>query len=248
MDHLGMMNSASPPPPRNPWRHLPFALILSVAVIGAVAFRDLLTFDALARHREALLALRDAHFLWASLGFVVAYTVIVALSVPGATVATLAGGFLFGMFPGTLYNVVAATMGAGLVFLAARAGLGADVAARIKARGGAAARLQEGLRGNQWSVLLMMRLVPVVPFFLANLIPAFAGIRLVPFLVTTALGIVPGGLVFTSIGAGLGEVFARGEVPDLSVLFTPAVLGPLLGLAALSALPMVVKAIRRKEV
>lgn len=227
---------------------MPFVLILAAAALGAFAFRDLLTFEALARHREALIAFRDAHYLWASLGFVVVYTAIVALSVPGATIATLAGGFLFGMFPGVLYNVVAATAGAAVVFLAARAGLGADVSARIAARGGAVARLQAGLRSNQWSVLLMMRLVPVVPFFLANLIPAFAGIRLLPFVVTTALGIVPGGLVFTSIGAGLGEVFARGAAPDLSIIFSAPVLGPLLGLAALSALPMVIKALRRKEV
>jgi uncharacterized membrane protein YdjX (TVP38/TMEM64 family) len=152
------------------------------------------------------------------------------------------------MFPGTLYNVLAASLGAAAVFLAARAGLGADVADKIAARGGAVARLQEGLRANQWSVLLMMRLVPVVPFFLANLIPAFAGIRFAPFVVTTAIGIVPGALVFTSVGAGLGEVFARGEAPDLSIIFTAPVLLPLLGLAALSALPMLIKALRRKEV
>ena len=228
-------------------RHLPFALILAAAAVGAFAFRDLLTFDALAQHREALLAFRDAHYLWASLGFVAAYTAIVALSLPGATIATLAGGFLFGIFPGTLYNVLGAALGAIMVFAAARAGLGADVSAKIAARGGAVARLQEGLRVNQWSVLLMMRLVPVVPFFVANLIPAFAGIRLVPFAVTTMVGIIPGALVFTSVGAGLGEVFARGEAPDLSIIFTAPVLGPLLGLAALSALPMVIKALRRKE-
>jgi uncharacterized membrane protein YdjX (TVP38/TMEM64 family) len=223
-------------------------LILGAAVVGLFAFRDVLTFDALARHREALLAFRDAHYFWASLGFVAAYAVIVALSLPGATIATLAGGFLFGMFPGTLYNVLAASLGAAAVFVAARAGLGADVADKIAARGGAVARLQEGLRANQWSVLLMMRLVPVVPFFLANLIPAFAGIRFAPFVVTTAIGIVPGALVFTSVGAGLGEVFARGEAPDLSIIFTAPVLLPLLGLAALSALPMLIKALRRKEV
>lgn len=235
-------------PPRRGWlRHLPFAVMIGAAALGAFAFRDALTFDALARHREALLAFRDAHFLWASLGFVAAYGAIVALSLPGATIATLAGGFLFGMFPGTLYNVIAATFGAVLVFLAARAGIGADVSARIAARGGAVARLQEGLRANQWSVLLMMRLVPVVPFFVANLVPAFAGIRLLPFVVTTALGIVPGGLVLTSIGAGLGEVFARGAAPDLSVIFSAPVLLPLLGLAALSALPIIIKALRRKE-
>lgn len=242
------MNSTQSPRPPNVLRHLPLALILGAAVIGAIAFRDVLTFDALARHREALLAFRDAHYLWASLGFVAAYAVIVALSVPGATIATLAGGFLFGLLPGALYNVLAASLGAAAVFVAARAGLGADVAEKLAARGGAVARLQEGLRANQWSVLLMMRLVPVVPFFLANLIPAFAGIRFVPFVVTTAVGIVPGALVFTSVGAGLGEVFARGEAPDLSIIFTAPVLLPLLGLAALSALPMLIKALRRKEV
>jgi uncharacterized membrane protein YdjX (TVP38/TMEM64 family) len=241
------MTSTPSKRPPSALRHLPLALILGAAVIGAFAFRDVLTFDALARHREALLAFRDAHYLWASLGFIAAYAAIVALSLPGATIATLAGGFLFGLFPGTLYNVLAASLGAVLVFLAARAGLGADVANKIAARGGAVARLQDGLQANQWSVLLMMRLVPVVPFFIANLIPAFAGIRLLPFAVTTAVGIVPGALVFTSVGAGLGEVFARGEAPDLSIIFTAPVLLPLLGLAALSALPMVIKALRRKE-
>ena len=122
-----------------------------------------------------------------------------------------------------------------------------EATARAAARGGAVALLPDGLQANQWTVLLMMRLVPVVPFFIANLIPAFAGIRLLPFAVTTAVGIVPGALVFTSVGAGLGEVFARGEAPDLSIIFTAPVLLPLLGLAALSALPMVIKALRRKE-
>lgn len=238
------MKNPPSPPRRSALRHLPLAVIVGAALLGAFAFRDVLTFDALAQHRETLIGWRDAHYLWASLGFVAAYALIVALSLPGATIATLAGGFLFGLFPGALYNVAAATLGAVAVFLAARAGLGADISARIAAGEGAVARLQAGLRANQWSVLLMMRLVPVVPFFVANLIPAFAGIRLWPFALTTFFGIIPGGLVFTSVGAGLGDVFARGETPDLGIIFRAPVLGPLLGLAALSALPMVIKAFR----
>jgi uncharacterized membrane protein YdjX (TVP38/TMEM64 family) len=206
-----------------------------------------LNFETLAANRQALLAFRDGHYLLASLGFIAAYALIVGFSLPGATIATLTGGFLFGVFPGAFFNLIAATIGAIAVFLAARAGLGADVAAKIEARGGAAARLQAGLQQNAWSALLTMRLVPVVPFFLANLLPAFAGIRLWPFAVTTFLGIIPGGLVFTSVGAGLGEVFARGETPDLSIIFAPAVLGPILGLAALSALPMVLRGFKKKE-
>jgi uncharacterized membrane protein YdjX (TVP38/TMEM64 family) len=230
----------------NPWlKRLPILLILLAALIGVITLRDHLNFAALARNREALLAFRDGHYLLASLGFVAAYTLIVGFSLPGATIATLTGGFLFGLFPGVLFNVTGATLGAIAVFLAARAGFGADTAARIAEKGGAVARLQTGLRENQWSVLLMMRLVPALPFFLANLIPAFVGVALWPFALTTFFGIMPGALVFTSVGAGLGDVFARGETPDLSIIFAPQVLGPLLGLAALSALPIVLKRFRK---
>lgn len=226
-------------------RKLPILVILAAAVAGAVLLRDQLSFEALARNREALLAFRDTHYLWAVLGFVAAYVAIVALSLPGATVATLTGGFLFGLFPGALYNVGAATLGAIAVFLAARTGFGEGIARKVQAGGGAGARLMAGLRENEWSVLFMMRLLPAVPFFLANLIPAFVGTRLMPFAVTTFLGIIPGGLVYTSVGAGLGEVFAKGETPDLGIIFAPHVLGPILGLAGLAALPILVKTLRK---
>lgn len=231
----------------NPWlKRLPILAIGIAALIGAFTLRDYISFDALARNREALIAFRDGNLLFASFGFVAAYSVIVAFSLPGATIATLTGGFLFGLFPGVFYNVAGATIGAVAVFLAARAGFGAGVAARIEEKGGAAARLQKGLRENEWSVLLMMRLVPAVPFFLANLIPAFVGTSLFRFALTTFFGIMPGALVFTSVGAGLGEVFARGETPDLSIIFAPHILGPILGLAALSALPIVLKKFKKE--
>lgn len=229
-------------------RKLPFLTILLVAALGAFFLRDQLSFAALADHRATLLAYRDQNYLLAVLGFLAAYTLIVAFSLPGATVATLAGGFLFGVFPGVVFNVLAATIGAVAIFLAARAGFGARFAADLQNRPGAIARLQSGLRENEWSVLLLMRLVPAIPFFLANLIPAFMGVKLHRFAITTFLGIIPAALVFTSIGAGLGEVFARGESPDLRLIFAPHILGPILGLAALSALPIVIKALRRKEV
>jgi uncharacterized membrane protein YdjX (TVP38/TMEM64 family) len=224
---------------------LPFLAILVAAVLGAVLLRDQISFEALARHREALIAYRDAHYVFSVLGFIVIYIGIVALSLPGGTIATLTGGFLFGLFPGVFFNVIGAGTGAILVFLAARSGFGASVSARIAAAGGIAARLQTGLRENEWSVLFLMRIVPAVPFVLANLIPAFVGTSLTRFAVSTFLGIIPGALVFTSVGSGLGEVFARGETPDLGILFTPAVLGPILGLAALAALPMVLRIVKR---
>lgn len=228
-------------------RKLPILLILCAAVLGAVLLRDKISFDTLSEHREALLAFRDQNYLLAVLGFVGAYTVIVAFSLPGATLATLTGGFLFGIFPGVVFNVTGASLGAVAVFLAARMGFGADIAAKLQSGTGPVSRLQASLQENQWSALLIMRLVPAVPFFLANLIPAFVGIALFPFALTTVLGIIPGGMVYTSIGAGLGEVFARGETPALDVIFTAPVLLPLLGLAALAALPILIKILRRKD-
>ncbi len=235
--------------PASVWvRRLPILVIVIVAVVGFFTLRQHLSFDALAEHRESLIAFRDDHYFWASLGFIGAYILIVAFSLPGATVATLTGGFLFGLFPGVVYNVTGATLGAIGIFLAARSGFGKRFADGLKNRGGGVAKLQKGLQENEFSVLLTMRLIPVVPFFVANLVPAFMGVRLSRFALTTALGIIPGALVFTSVGAGLGEVFAREERPDLSIIWSPQVLLPLLGLAVLSALPMVIKVVRKKDV
>ncbi len=224
---------------------LPILIILGAALIGAFALRDDLSFETLAHNREALLAFRDAHYLWAVLGFMAAYIAIVALSLPGGTVASLTGGFLFGLFPGVVFVVLAAGTGAVLVFLAVRVGFGAALTRRIDRAGGKAAKLQAALRQNEWSVLFLMRLVPLVPFVIANLIPAIVGTSLWRFAASTYLGIIPGALVFTSVGSGLGEVFERGDAPDLGIVFTPAVLLPLLGLAALAALPMVLRFLKK---
>jgi len=236
-----------PAPPRlGAWRHLPLAVIAAAALAGALLLRDHLSFAALAENRAALLAFRDAHYALAVAAFVAAYAAIVALSLPGATVATLTGGFLFATFPGVLFNVAAATLGAIGIFLAARTGLGARLAARMDASEGTVKRIKAGIDANQWEMLFLMRLVPAVPFFVANLLPALVGVPLARFAITTFFGIMPGALVYTSIGAGLGEVFAAGEAPDLGVIFAPHVLLPLLGLAALAALPMVLRAARNR--
>jgi uncharacterized membrane protein YdjX (TVP38/TMEM64 family) len=229
-------------------RMLPFLVIVVVAVVGAITLRDQLSFDALARHRLDLLAYRDAHYLASVLVFMSVYIVIVGFSLPGATVASLTGGFLFGIFPGTLFNLVAATTGAVCIFLAARMGFGSALAARIESQGGKVARLRAALAENEWSVLFLMRLTPVVPFFVANLLPALLNIRLSRFVISTGFGIIPGALVLTSVGAGLGEVFERGGMPDLSIVFAPQVLLPILGLAVLAALPILIRLVRKKDI
>ncbi|MGY9047959.1 membrane protein [Puniceibacterium antarcticum] len=228
-------------------RALPLIVILGIAVVGCFTLRDYLTFDTLRDNREALLAFRDAHYGATVAVFMLAYIAIVAFSLPGASLGTLTGGFLFATFPGALFNVTAATLGAVLIFLAARWGLGERLAARMETGEGLVKRIKDGIDDNQWSMLFLIRLVPAVPFFVANLVPALVGVPLLRFAVSTFLGIIPGAVVYTSVGAGLGEVFERGDTPDLGIIFEPQILLPILGLCALAALPLLLKAVRGKK-
>ncbi len=232
-------------PSFNVRRLIPLVLLLAIAVLGAFLLRDHVTFESLRANREALVAFRDSHMLASVAIFMLTYIVIVAFSLPGATIATLTGGFLFGVFPGALFNVTAATLGAMVVFAVVRAGLAEGLKARIDATDGRVRRLSDGIRANEVPVLLTMRLVPAVPFFLANLIAAVLGVGTARFAWTTFVGIIPGGVIYTWVGAGLGEVFARGETPDMGLIFEPHILGPLLGLAALALLPSLVKRVAR---
>ena len=233
---------------QNPWiKRLPIIAIALVAAAGAFFLRDYLTFDTLAANRERLIAFRDANYLLTVLVFMAAYVVIVAFSLPGATIATLTGGFLFATFPGALFNVTAATIGAIAIFMAAKWGLGDRLAAKMNAGSGIVKKIKDGIDANQWEMLFLIRLVPAVPFFVANVIPALTGVPLFRFAVSTFLGIIPGAVVYTSVGAGLSETFARGESPDLGIIFEPHILLPILGLCALAALPIVLKAVRGKK-
>ncbi|PWG18604.1 TVP38/TMEM64 family protein [Salibaculum griseiflavum] len=234
--------------PDQPWlKRLPILTILAVAALGAIYLRDYISFQALAENREALLAYRDANFVLTAGLFVLLYAVIVAFSLPGATVMTLTGGFLFATFPGALFNVTGATIGAVGIFLAARWGFGEQLGRKLEGSEGTVKKIKDGIDENQWSMLFLIRLIPAVPFFLANLIPAFLEVPLRRFVISTFLGIIPGAVVYTSVGAGLGEVFSRGESPDLGVIFEPHILLPILGLCALALLPVMLKAVRGKK-
>lgn len=222
-------------PPAAPWRRLwPLALVLAgLCLAWAFGLHRALSFEALAEHRAALAALVEERPVLAACGYLAAYVAVVALSLPGGTVMTLAGGFLFGALPGTALAVLGATLGACLLFLAARHAL----AGALAARGGAAmARLREGLRRDGFWYLLSLRLLPLVPFWLVNLAPALAGMPFRSYALATLVGIIPATAVYAGIGAGLGGVLEAGERPDLGVVLSPGILLPLAGLAALSLL------------
>jgi uncharacterized membrane protein YdjX (TVP38/TMEM64 family) len=228
-------------------RYLPIIVIALVAAAGFFTLRDYLTFDTLRDNREALVAFRDSNYVLTVVVFIAAYVLIVAFSLPGASITTITGGFLFGTLFGVLFNITGATIGAVLIFLAARMGFGERLKARMDASDGMVRKIKEGIDNNQWSMLFFIRLVPAVPFFVANLIPAFLGVKLYRFIISTFLGIIPGSVVYTSVGAGLGTVFASGETPNLGIIFEPHIFFPILGLCALSLLPVILKAATGKK-
>lgn len=229
-------------------RLLPLIGIGLAAVLGFIFLRDYLSFQALADNREALIAWRDSNYVFAVLVFMAIYIAVVAFSLPGALIMTLAGGFLFGLFPGVLFIVTAATLGAIAIFLAAKMGLGDTLSKKMDASSGVIGKMYDGLRENEMSFLFLMRLVPAFPFFAANLVPALVGVSLRNFAFTTFFGIMPGSAIYTWVGSGLGEVFASGETPSLGIIWEPHILGPILGLCALAALPIVIKYFRKGDV
>lgn len=192
------------------------------------------SFAALAENRDWLCSLVSHWGILAAFGYIAIYGTLVALSVPGAAVLTIAGGFLFGTWIGAACAVTGATLGATVLFLAARAGLG-GLAQRA---GRFVTRLEAGFRADAFNYLLVLRLVPIFPFWLVNLVPALVGVRAATFVFATFLGIIPGSFVYASLGSGLGSVV---EQPDLTVVFAPRVLLPLIGLALLALIPVVYK-------
>ena len=224
-------------------RFLPLAVIIIGAVILYFLVGDYLSFSALEENHEALTAWRDDNYVVAALVFIAIYAAATAFSLPGGLALTLTGGFLFGTILGGTFAVTGATIGAVAVFLAVKTGIGSSLGDKV---GKFAKKAEDGFRENQISFLLIMRLVPAIPFFAANIVPAVLGARTFTYSWTTFVGIMPGAFVYASVGAGLGAVFAAGEKPDLGIIFEPQVLIPLLGLSALAALPVVIKKLRGK--
>lgn len=214
-------------------------LLVVAAAIAAFFFFGLdryVTFEALREHRHELLAFVAERPLLAILAYMLVYALAVALSLPGGLVLTIAGGFLFGLWLGTLIVVIAATIGAALIFLAARYALG-DL---LRARAGPFLKaMEEGFRRDAMSYLLVLRLVPLFPFFVVNLVPAFLGVPLRTYLLATFLGIIPGTFVFASVGAGLGSIFDSGQEFTAKGILTPEIILALTGLALLALIPVI---------
>ncbi len=213
-------------------------LILLLMVCAALVLLHGVGWESLARHQDMLIGWVGLHPFAAPALYVAAYVLTAALSLPQAALLTVAGGLLFGAVAGCALTVFGATIGATILLFVIRSAFGKTLE---RHRHRIPAQLQARLARDGFSYLLALRLLPVVPFWIVNLAAALAGIRLAVFVPATLLGIVPASFILSSIGAGVSGILAQGRTPDLSVLFGPRILLPLLGLAALSLLPVLLR-------
>ena len=226
-------------------RGLPLLVLLSgLALFFILGLHKYLSCEALSEHRDWLRAQVEGHGLLAVVAFTIVYALAIALSVPGGAVMTIAGGFLFGTLETTAFVIVGATLGAVALFLAARSALFDVLHAKA---GPSLLKMEQGFKDNALSYLLVLRLIPLFPFWLVNLVPALLGVPLKTYVIGTALGIIPGTFVFASVGNGLGTLLDKGATPGLSVFFDAQVLTPIVGLAVLSLLPVFYKMVKARR-
>lgn len=236
-------------------RVIPVAVLVAVlVVIWASGWHRNLSFETLARNRAAIDGFVAAHFSTAIAAFVALDAVVVGLSIPGAVILTVAAGVVFGWWVAALAVVVGATAGATLIFLVARAACGPSEAPRAGPR---FSRIAAGLKADAFSYLLFLRLMPVFPFWVVNLAAAVLGVELRTFVTATAVGIIPGTITFTLVGAGLDSVLrpqgaayrhclAAGGLDchlgfDMHAILTPQVVAALAALGLLALIPLLVR-------
>jgi uncharacterized membrane protein YdjX (TVP38/TMEM64 family) len=238
-------------------RLVPLVLLVAATVLAyGLGWHKLLSFETIGLHYEALRSFIGAHIVTAVLLYVMIYVAVVALSLPGGLVMTVSGGLLFGWQLAFLATVVAATIGATIIFLIARTSVGRPLVAKM---GPWVERLSQGFRENALSYMLFLRLVPLFPFFIVNLVPALLNVPLKTFVVGTFFGIMPATLAFSVAGSGLGSVIeAQNQLykacletadeknqcayaVDAGALITPELIAAFVLLGIVALIPVAVK-------
>lgn len=229
-------------------RYGPLALlIVAVIAVFASGANRYLSLDALRSNEDSLRGLIESNLPLALLAFVTVYAAATAVSFPGAVILTLAGGYLFGTWVGGAATVVGATLGAIAVFYVVQTSLGHALRTRAEANGGKLKAVIDGVREGAFGYILTLRLIPLAPFWLVNVASALANAPLRAYALATLIGIMPATFIYSGVGAGIDALIARGETPDLGVIFDPRILVPLVALGLLSLATTVFQRLRARS-
>ena len=216
-----------------------FLFLMRSGIVEAISF------DTLRDNRDWLIEQVSARPTLAIAIYIALYATTTAVFLPGASVLTMTGGFLFGVWAGTAAAMAAASLGALAVFLASRTAFGDVFRGRLSA---ILPAMEKGFRDSELSYMFILRLVPLFPFYAVNIAAALLGVRLRNYVIATVFGIAPGAFVYAGLGAGLDELLEAGDAPDLAGAFLkPEILAPVFGLVLLALIPVIYKAVRRRK-
>lgn len=229
-------------------RLIPLVVVAGlIATVFALGLDRYATLEALRAHHGGLIAFIERSPGSAALAYVAIYIVLTALSLPWASLLTIAGGLLFGTALGSGLAVVGATIGSLIIFLIAGSALGEPLRERARRLlpPGRLERIEAGFRDNALAYMLALRLAPIFPFVAVNLVAALLGVPLRAYILGTAFGIVPGTIVYALFGAGLSEVIAQPTGGDLEVTIPTSLIAAFFGMAVLAIIPVLIKRWRR---
>lgn len=220
----------------------------ALAAAFALGLPEKLSLDGIRVQRAALQAFVQAHPVGSVALYCAIYMAVVSLSLPGALVMSLTGGFLFGPFLGAAAGVSSVTAGSLVMFFVARTTLGADLARRFGGQGGLLGRIERAATRHPFSTILSFRLIPAVPIFLVNLGAGAVRTPFVPFTLATVLGVIPSTYLYCSVGSGLDHLFDEVEPDALMSVIRSELALPALGLCCLAILPLALQWWRARRV
>lgn len=232
-------------------------VLLALSAAWGLGWFDYFTLSSLIMHRMTMMDFVASNLIVGLLAYMLIYAGLVAISFPGASLLTIISGFLFGGLLAGIATVFGATLGAVIIFLIARSSFGEVLA---KKTGPFVKKMVDGFQENAFQYLLMVRLTPVFPFWVVNIVPALLNMRVGPYAVATFIGIIPGTFAYAFIGSGLDSIIAAQETAnpgcaeagtcqiDVSALLTREIIIAMFGLAVISILPVVIKRFRRKKI
>lgn len=217
-------------------RYVPVLLILTGLIIAILTgLQDYVSYAEFAANRQKWIDFVMANQFQAIVIYVCVFTLVVAFALPGTAFMMVVGGFFFGLYLGAFLALFAALCGSVLLFLAARTAFGDWL--KNRARGGFKT-FQRNFHEHAFSYLFFLRVMPIMPFWLVNLAPAFFGINLKTFISATFFGLIPATVIYAAFGQGLGKFLQAGVEPDMNILFEAEIFWPLIGLAVLALLPV----------
>ena len=228
------------------YKFLPIViLVLGIVVFFALGGHHYLSLEVIKNNYQSLVDFTNDNFITGCLIFSIVYILVVAFSIPGASVMTLVGGFLFGVYVGSVLVVLSATIGAVIVYLAVKSAIGDILKSKAK---GNIEKMRNGFENDAFNYLLSIRLIPIFPFFIINIACGMLGVKLKDFFLATLIGIIPGSVIYVWVGTGLGFALKQGEDLNLGIIFQPQFILPIIALALLSLVPIIYKKYRSAKV